>query len=360
VPIARRRRTTGIDGAIIGGVRNLHLDGSDATSGKLRTGGVRNLDLDGGESIDWQVAHGDRAAIELAARFHSVATSGQLAAVGLSRRWIADRVQRGWLTRMHRGVYLVGPRPGPWSREAAALLACGDGAVLSHRSAGALWSLVARAPGDVDVTLRQGNRGGRDGIRIHRSPLEARDVAVRLELAVTSPIRTLLDLAAVLPQAELDRAVNEAQVRRLVTAEQLHRVAARRPGATALRRSLADEPRVTRSALERRMLALVRRVGLPLPRTNAIVEGHEVDFLWPDQRLIVETDGHHAHSTRARFESDRARDARLVAAGYVVLRFTWRQLVEEPEVVAARLAAALARAGSSSRQAARWASPSAA
>jgi very-short-patch-repair endonuclease len=318
------------------------------------------MDLDGREDVEIQVVHGDRAAIELAARFHSVATSGQLAAVGLSRRWIADRVRRGWLRRMHRGVYLVGLGPGPWSREAAALLACGEAAVLSHRSAGALWRLVARAPGDVDVTVRKGHRGGRDGIRVHRAPLGARDVAVRLELAVTSPIRTLLDLAAVLSQDELDRAVNEAQVQRLATAEEIARAIGRRRGAGGLRRSLGDEPRITRSEIERRMLALVRRIGLPLPRTNVMVAGHEVDFLWREQRLIVETDGHRAHATRARFESDRARDARLVAAGYVVLRFTWRHLVDEPEVVAARLAAALARAGSTSRQAARWSSPSAA
>src|SRR5690349_11827429 len=92
------------------------------------------------------------------------------------------------------------------------------------------------------------------------------------------------------------------------------------------------------------MLALIRRVGLPPPLTNTVVAGHEVDFLWPEHRVVVETDGLAAHGTGRRFESDRARDAHLVAAGYLVLRFTWRQIVREPEVVAARLAAALARA----------------
>jgi very-short-patch-repair endonuclease len=228
------------------------------------------------------------------------------------------------------------------AREAGALLACGDGAVLSHRSAGALWGLVARGPAEIDVTLVARRRAGHAGIRIHRAPLPPQDVMRRLDLAVTSPLRTLLDLSAVVSRDELHRAVNEAQVQRLVTADEIRRALGPRRGVRALRDAVGDEPRVTRSDIERRMLALVRRVGLPLPATNVVVAGHEVDFLWPEQRVIVETDGHAAHFTPARFESDRARDARLVAAGYVVLRFTWRQLVREPEVVAARLAAALA------------------
>jgi very-short-patch-repair endonuclease len=117
----------------------------------------------------------------------------------------------------------------------------------------------------------------------------------------------------------------------------------RRPGTSALLRALAREPRLTRSQAERRLLALVRRAGLPLPETNVRVLGHEVDGLWRDERLIVEVDGFDAHGTRAAFERDRRRDAELVAPGYRVIRVTWRQLCDEPEQLIARLAAALAR-----------------
>jgi very-short-patch-repair endonuclease len=164
---------------------------------------------------------------------------------------------------------------------------------------------------------------------------------------VTSPERTLHDLAITLPRDELDRAVNEAQVLGLATAAGLHSYLARssrRQGARALDEALRVEPRVTRSKLEDAMLALVGRVGLPVPQTNVLVEGHLVDFYWPEHRLIVETDGHGAHGTPRRFETDRTRDAHLTALGYRVLRFTWRQLERDPEIVAARLAAALALA----------------
>jgi very-short-patch-repair endonuclease len=161
---------------------------------------------------------------------------------------------------------------------------------------------------------------------------------------VTSPLRTLLDLAATLDPADLERTVNEAQVLRLVGAHDL--AVAGRHGAPKLRAAARIEPRITRSRLERAMLALVRRAGLPVPETSVLIHDQLVDFYWPDHRLVVETDGYDVHATRARFEADRARDARLVAAGYVVLRFTWRQLEEEPEVVAARLAAALALSAS--------------
>jgi very-short-patch-repair endonuclease len=164
---------------------------------------------------------------------------------------------------------------------------------------------------------------------------------------VTSPERTLLDLAATVPQRELERAVNEAQVQRLTSTSILHPYLARRShhrGARALAEATRNEPRLTRSEAERRMLELITKIGLPTPRTNVKVKGHEVDFLWPEQRLIVETDGYGPHGTRAAFERDRRRDAALIAAGYRVIRFTWWQLANEPEVVAARLATALSRA----------------
>jgi very-short-patch-repair endonuclease len=222
----------------------------------------------------------------------------------------------------------------------AALLACGPRAVLSHRTAAAVWG-IGTAGRDVDVTVSGTQARSRDGIRVHRGHLLQRDVRIRESLRVTAPARTLLDLAGALAEDELARAVNEAQVLRLVSRTELAAVARHR-GAGRLRTVLHVEPRLSRSELERRMLALVRRIGLPEPATNARVLGHEVDFVWAEQRVIVETDGFDVHSTRAAFERDRARDALLSANGWRVLRFSWWQVEHEPEVVAARLAVLLA------------------
>ena len=222
----------------------------------------------------------------------------------------------------------------------AALLACGPRSVLSHRSAAAVWGLLPPDPQVVDVSaatqLRQ-----RKGIRAHEARLTRADVSTREGLRLTSPARTLLDLASSVPASDLERAVNEAQVLRLVAPAALAALSRRR-GAARLRDALRIEPRMTRSELERLMLGLVRRIGLPEPATNVRVLGHEVDLAWLDRRVIVETDGFDVHATRGAFERDRARDARLIANGWRVLRFSWWQVVHEPEVVAARLAVVLA------------------
>jgi very-short-patch-repair endonuclease len=163
-------------------------------------------------------------------------------------------------------------------------------------------------------------------------------------LPVTTPEQTLLDLAATIGFGDPAHAVEEARVLRLVTDGSVREFTgrnARRPGTRALLRTLSHEPRLTRSQAERRLLAVVGRAGLPLPETNVRVLGHEVDALWRDQRLIVEVDGFDAHGTRAAFERDRRRDAELVAAGYRVIRVTWRQLRDEPERVIAGLPGAL-------------------
>jgi very-short-patch-repair endonuclease len=272
----------------------------------------------------------------------------ELSAAGLGRGVVDHWLRTGWLRRMFRGVYLLGPVAGPLAREHGALLACGPLAVVSHRSAAVLWGLLSAAVSAVDVTVTGGRRRSRPGIAVHHAALARADVHRRDGLRLTSPVRTLLDLAGTVPARELELAINEAQVLGLVRPAQLRglltRAAPSRPrGTTALRTLLADAPVPTRSELERRMRALARRIGLPLPRTQARVLHYTVDFLWPAERVVVEVDGYRAHGTRLRFETDRARDAALVAAGYRVLRFTWRQLVEQPEVVAARLAVVLAQ-----------------
>lgn len=228
----------------------------------------------------------------------------------------------------------------------AAVLASGDSAVVSHWSAAAVWGIRRAWHGDVDVTVA-GQSRDKPGVRVHRvRHLDRRDVTRHDGVPVTSLARTLLDLAAVLPARDLTRTLEEAEVQRLVTRRQLTALLDRsrgRAGAAPLRLALSryDTPALTRSEAERQMLELIRAARLPPPRTNTHVNGHEVDLLWPEHRLIVEIDGFTFHSTRTAFERDRTRDQQLQAAGYRVLRITWRQIQKEPEALIATLAASL-------------------
>jgi very-short-patch-repair endonuclease len=287
----------------------------------------------------------DRRAIELARRQHGVVTGAQLQAIGLSHDAIRRRVARGHLRRVHRGVYVVGPLEAPLTAATAALLACGEGAVLSGRTAAGLWGLLARADGPIEVLARRA--ATRPGLEVRStSSLDARDTTRRQGLPVTTPARTLLDVATRLTAAQLDRAIEQAQVLHGVTERALAELLVRHRGhrgASRLRATLPRqrEPDLTRSEAERRLLEIVRTAGLPAPAANVRVEGIEVDALWRSQRLVVEVDGYAFHRTRQAFERDRRRDARLQAAGYRVLRLTWRRIVDEPLAVVAQLAALL-------------------
>jgi very-short-patch-repair endonuclease len=182
-------------------------------------------------------------------------------------------------------------------------------------------------------------------LRVHRAGLHPRDTTRHHGIPTTAPARTLLDLATTEPTAELDRALNEARIRRLVSDPSLNEQFSRYPrhrGTAALRKATQAEQGFTRSAAEQRALALIRRAGLPQPETNVKIEGHEVDLVWRAQRLIVEIDGYAFHSMRSSFEQDRRRDRSLVAAGWRIVRLTWRQLTEEPETVLVALTRALA------------------
>jgi len=287
---------------------------------------------------------------QIAAAQLGLVTRAQLLAAGVSRHAIARRVATRRLRLLHRGVYRVGPVVAPYTRELAAVLACGPDAVVSHRSAGWLWRIVPD-PGDamrVDIILRNGDRGRRPNIRVHRMRLDADDVTVRDGIPVTTPGRTLLDLAATLPLRELERAVAEAERANLFDHRDLACLAGRyagRPGAPKLRRLLARDapPAFTRWEAEERLLALVRKAQLPAPEMNVRVADHEVDFFWRRERLVVEVDGFAFHATSRNFEQDRLRDARLAAIGVHVVRVTWRQLTREPEATLVRLALTLGR-----------------
>jgi very-short-patch-repair endonuclease len=256
-------------------------------------------------------------------------------------------MERGVLHVVHRGVYAPGhcllTAEGRWM---AAVLVCGSGAVLSHRSAGRLWRVLPSAAGWTEVTMPEGWRP-RPGITRHRSLLPADETAVVDGIPVTSVSRTLLDLAAVLSRRQLERALNEAEVLeltdRLSLPDLLERYPRRR-GSAALRALLGDGEAlrgITRSELEERFVSFIDAHGLPRPRLNAdlAVRGRffEVDCLWHEQRLIVELDGRASHGTGRAFERDRERDRLLLAEGWRVIRITWRQLRDDAPGVLADL-----------------------
>jgi very-short-patch-repair endonuclease len=300
------------------------------------------------------VRNTDRLIAGLAARQRGVVSRAQLVAAGIHTDAIKTRVRSGRLHPVHRGVYLVGhSAPVPGARELAAVFACGPGSVVSHVSAAHLLKLFPypAKPRPVDVTVAGRERARRAGIEIHCvESLDALDTRTLHGIPITTPARTLLDLATVLHPHLLERAIAEVEVRRLARrgdlTDQIERNPGR-PGTRTLRRILGLDggPALTRSEAERRMLRLIRAAELPVPEVNAMVGQLEVDFLWREQRLVVEVDGYAYHSSRRAFERDRERDAALAAAGHTVLRVTWRQLVSESEVVVARLAAALAVRG---------------
>lgn len=292
---------------------------------------------------DWMIA-------TIANRQYGIVSTRQLLAAGIGPGAIATRVRRHRLHRLHRGVYVVGHTAlVPLAREMAAVLACGPDAAISHRSAATLWRLLEGNDGPIDVTVTRFGRSHR-GLCVHRSrSLRPEDVQTRHGIPVTTPTRTLLDLADTATERELERAVDEALVQRLTSRTSLIaavRNASGRHGASRVRHLLEryDGPTLTRSEAEERFLALVRAAGLEVPEVNVRLGNHVVDFLWRQRRVVVEVDGFRFHSSRRAFERDRRRDAELAAAGYRVIRITWAQLVEEPYSVVASLSQALTAA----------------
>jgi very-short-patch-repair endonuclease len=262
----------------------------------------------------------------LATTQHGVVSLAQLGAMGLDRDAVWRRAAAGRLHPLHRGVYAVGhTKIGREGRWLAAVLACGERAVLSHRSAAALWDLRATSAGRVDVTVpRASGRRSTRRIAVHR-PRRAVETTVRDAIPVTTPMQTLAHLTPLLPRPALERALEAAERLDLLDVTRLPpRLRALVPGIDA----------ALRSPLEARFLRLCRAHGLPQPRVNTRIDAYEVDFCWPEHRLVVETDGHRHHGTRAAFERDRARDAHLTALGWRVVRVTHRALEERPgEVV---------------------------
>jgi hypothetical protein len=218
----------------------------------------------------------------------------------------------------------------------AAVLAAGPGAVLSHRSAAALWGIWSSARTRIEVTAPRRLRR-RSGIEAHQAILAADETTLVDGIRITTVPRTLLNLAAIVSRRVLERAMHEAEFLRLTDPLSLDDLVHRHRGerGTKTIRTILEEGRigatVTRSELEDRFLAFLDARGLPRPEVNVLVQGIEVDCLWRAERVIVELDGHASHATRATFESDRARDRTLSVAGHRVVRVTWRHLHQDAD-----------------------------
>jgi Protein of unknown function (DUF559)/Transcriptional regulator, AbiEi antitoxin len=279
----------------------------------------------------------DRRIAALAGEQHGVASRAQLTKLGLTTNELDRRVANGRLHLVHRGVYAVGhrvlSREGRWM---AATLATGG--VLSHATAAAAWEMLPLGGGAIHVTVPgDPGRNCRAGVRVHRSAtLDTTDTTTYREIPITAPLRTLLDVAAVLNGRRLEQVLDRAE-RHLDFAELRRHLEAHpsRPGSPSLRAVLSDYAVgsiVTRSELEEMFLRLCDDYGLPRPEVNVRVEGLECDFVWRDARLIVEVDGYAFH--RHRFAADRERDVVLKLAGWEVLRFAYEHIERRADWVA--------------------------
>jgi very-short-patch-repair endonuclease len=287
------------------------------------------------------------ALARLAAAQHGVVALAQLRDLGWSASGVRSRVARGHLHRVHNGVFAVGHPLLSWNGQLiAAVLACGPRSALSHFAATGHLELMPRGRPPIDVTSASRTGRSRPGIRSHCGTLLLRDVVVKENIRCTSVARTILDVADHLSPRALERVVDQAEVQRLFDMRAMDDVLARsagRRGAAKLRAVLAvqHEPALTMSEIEELMLAICVDFKLPRPIVNEYVEGEKVDFHWPQDRVIAETDGRYWHGTARRRENDLARDRRLQLAGWRVLRFSWRAVAQEPAAVAAELAAFL-------------------
>ena len=272
---------------------------------------------------------------ELAGSQHGVISYAQLTALGFTKHAISRRLIAGRLHRLHRGVYAAGhDAVTSKGRDLAAVLSCGAEALLSHRSAAFRWVFVRHAP-QYEVTV-SGCRLRRPGIIVRdTASLAPEDRAVVDAIPVTSPARTLVDLAEVLTERRLADAIHEAEVQRLFDLTKIERALKRVPGRSGrykLERVLAaydGGPPMTRSEAERRFLRLCEVHSVPRPQTNVLVGVYEVDFHWPSAKLVVEVDGGANHHTRKAFHADRRRDRALAAEGVQVLRVTWPDLDDD-------------------------------
>jgi hypothetical protein len=279
----------------------------------------------------------------LVRRQHGVVSRKQLLDLGFTAKAIRHRVARGRLHILMRGVYAVGrPRVEREGRWMAAVLACGEEAMLSHRSAAALWGFGDEHPDYIEISARRHCKVRRPGIRVHdRAGLWNRDLASCFGIPVTGPVRTFLDLATVTGPKTVERAINEADKFDVIDAEALREALDDHPGLPGIRllRHVLDKHtfRLSDDELERLFRPLAVAAGLPVPLTKHVVNEFEVDFYWPDLGLVVETDGWRYHRTPSAQSRDALRFQTHVAHGLTPLRFSHYQVKYEPRHVRAIL-----------------------
>jgi len=284
-------------------------------------------------------------AVALMASQHAVAGLDQLRHLALTPRRVQHWAAAGRLHRIYAGVYSLVPRQlltreGRWM---AAVLACGPGAVLSHRAAAALHELRRTDRTNIDVTVPRRSSRVHAGIDVHRSAnLTRADVTIAGGIPCTTVARTLFDLTEVVTRRQAERAFDQADVMEILDLRAVEDQLARNPKRAAASRvhSILDEHYIgttlTDSELEEAMFALCRRIGAPQPLVNRWVDLHDgeppikADFVWPRQRVIVETDGRRFHGTHQARERDPRRDQRAILAGWTPIRTTWRQVMNRP------------------------------
>jgi hypothetical protein len=291
--------------------------------------------------------HPDVLLAELLSQQHGVVSRRHLRAIGMSDKAVRHRVAVKRLRRVGPSVYTADHRLTPRGRCLAAVLGCGKGALASHWWSAALLDLRRWPTGRIDVTVPRLCARSPADVRIHLTrALAPHDRIVIDGIPCTPVARTLVDLAAVATPVELERLVDQSVRLNLLDRNAIERHAGR-PGIARLRKLVADLPDEAPPVnleLERRFLSIVRKAGLPLPVVNGYIGEHQVDFHWPAQKLAVETDGRASHANAVAFERDRRRDLDLESAGWHVLRFSWRQIVNQPERLVALLRIQLIRA----------------
>jgi hypothetical protein len=285
-----------------------------------------------------QQPHGsvDRLIAGIASSNHGVVTRKSLLGKGVTPEEIRARLRRGSLHQEYPGVYRVGHRAhSVEARYLAAVLACGDGALLVCRPAAFLYGLIKGNPPSPEVIALVKRRvRGVVTQRVRR--IDALDATRCRGVPVTTVPRTLVDLAGVVPERLLGRAWHEAEIRYRTAPDQIEAVLSRLPtrrGAGALRRILHGESHVTLSRLEEQFLTLMRAEGLPLPETNRPTDGRRVDCRWPQHRLTVELDSYRYHGSRHAWETDRRREREAYARGDEFRRYTWGDVFDEPTLM---------------------------
>jgi very-short-patch-repair endonuclease len=283
----------------------------------------------------------------IARRQHGVVTRKQLLDAGISREEIRRRMQKGTLLVVHRGVYRVGHKaPSIEARYHAAVLACGEGAVLSGEAAGYLWGLLKGTAPPPEVTAPTNRRV--KGVRTRRARRRETEATTRHGIPITTVPRTVVDLSSLLSSADLARACHEAGALHQTTPRHVEAVLTHRPGtpgARQLRKVMRGEVHVTLSRLEREFLRRLDEAGLPRPITNRPAGSKRVDCRWPQHKLTVELDSYRYHSSRHAWELDRHREREAYARGDDFRRYTRNDVFEDPEPILAELRGLLGRPG---------------